>query len=68
MYQDRLKRNSAALAIFYWPVLKLSTALHLRMLANRDPALSKETSEVARMANSWEVLTSRSLVFTATRL
>jgi hypothetical protein len=64
---DRLKRSAAGLAILFWPVLKLSTALHLRGLKRREPPLYDETAEVARAANSWPALASRSLVFQATK-
>jgi SAM-dependent methyltransferase len=65
--QDRVKRSAAGLAIFFWPILKLSTALHLRALARREPPLYSETAEVARAANSWPALASRSLVFEAVK-
>lgn len=65
--RDRVKRSAAGLAIFFWPILKLSTALHLRALQRREPPLYEETAEVARAANSWPALVSRSLVFSAVR-
>jgi SAM-dependent methyltransferase len=60
---DRVKKGAAGLAAFFWPVVKLSTALHLRRLARREPPLFDETAEVVRQSNSWPALTSRSLVF-----
>jgi SAM-dependent methyltransferase len=65
--QDRTKRSAAGLAAIFWPVLKLSTALHLRALEKREPPLYAETAGVARMANSWAALASRSLVFQAVK-
>lgn len=65
--QDRVKRSAAGLAIFFWPVLKISTALHLRALKRREPPLYDETADVARAANSWPALASRSLVMQATK-
>jgi methionine biosynthesis protein MetW len=62
---DRVKRSAAGLAAFFWPILKLSTALHLRALERREPPLYAETADVARMVNSWPALASRSLVFQA---
>jgi len=65
--KDRAKRSAAGLAILFWPFLKLSTALHLRALARREPPLFDETADVARAANSWPALASRSLVFQAVK-
>jgi SAM-dependent methyltransferase len=62
---DRVKRSAAGFAAVFWPVLRLSTALHLRALEKREPPLYAETADVARMANSWPALASRSLVFQA---
>lgn len=64
---DRVKRSAAGLALLFWPLLKLSTALHLRALARREPPLYEETADVARAANSWPALASRSLVFKAVK-
>ena len=63
--RDRTKRGAAGFAILFWPFTKLATALHLRRLALREPALYDETGEIAREANCWTALTSRSLVFGA---
>jgi hypothetical protein len=65
--RDRIKKSAAGLAILFWPILKLATAWHLRALARREPALFEETAEVARAANSWPALASRSLVFQAVK-
>lgn len=65
--QDRMKRSAAGLAVLFWPALKLSTALHLRALKRREPPLHAETAEVARAANSWPALVSRSLVLQAVK-
>lgn len=65
--EDRVKRSAAGLAILFWPLLTLSTALHLRALKRREPPLYDETAEVARAANSWPALASRSLVFSAVK-
>ncbi|HEY7459081.1 MAG TPA: class I SAM-dependent methyltransferase [Xanthobacteraceae bacterium] len=67
LFSDRAKKGAAAWAIVLWPILKLSTGLHLRRLAQREPALFDETAEIARQSNSWTALTSRSLVFQAQR-
>lgn len=60
---DRIKKGAAGLAAFFWPIVRFSTALHLRRLARREPPLFEETSDVVRQSNSWPALTSRSLVF-----
>jgi hypothetical protein len=39
--------------------------LHTGRIARREPKLAAETDAIAREANSWTALTSRSLVFTA---
>ncbi|MCC6949592.1 MAG: class I SAM-dependent methyltransferase [Bradyrhizobiaceae bacterium] len=65
--QDRIKKSAAGLAVLFWPALKLSTALHLRALRRRELPLYEETADVARAANSWPALASRSLVFSAQR-
>lgn len=67
LYSDRTKRSSAALTALLWPVVKLSTALHLRALARREPPLYEETADVVRQSNSWSALASRSLVIRATK-
>jgi SAM-dependent methyltransferase len=64
---DRIKKSAAGLAILFWPILKLSAALHLRSLKRREPSLFEETADVARAANSWPALASRSLVFQAVK-
>jgi 2-polyprenyl-6-hydroxyphenyl methylase/3-demethylubiquinone-9 3-methyltransferase len=64
---DRIKKSAAGLAILFWPVLKLATARHLRALERREPPLYEETADVARAANSWPALASRSLVFRAVK-
>jgi SAM-dependent methyltransferase len=63
LHTDRTKKGAAGLAAIFWPVVRFSTALHLRRLARREPPLFEETSEVVRQSNSWTALTSRSLVF-----
>jgi SAM-dependent methyltransferase len=65
LYSDRTKRSAAALSALLWPVVKLSTALHLRALARREPSLYDETADVVSQANSWPALASRSLVIAA---
>jgi SAM-dependent methyltransferase len=67
LHSDRTKKGAAGLAAIFWPIVRLSTALHLRRLARREPPLFDETSEVARQSNSWTALTSRSLVFQAVK-
>jgi SAM-dependent methyltransferase len=64
---DRFKKSAAGLAILFWPILKLATARHLRALERREPPLFEETADVARAANSWPALASRSLVFQAVK-
>jgi SAM-dependent methyltransferase len=65
LFSDRTKKGAAGWAIVFWPILKLSTGLHLHRLAQQKPELFDETVEIARQANSWTALTSRSLVFQA---
>lgn len=68
LHQDRTKRSAAMLTVLFWPILKLSTAMRLRSLAKKDPKLFEETAEIARTANGWKALTSRSLLFSARRV
>jgi SAM-dependent methyltransferase len=67
LHGDRLKKNAAALAVLLWPWLQLTTAAHLRRLSRHDPPLYAETADVARAANGWTALTSRSLVLSAVK-
>lgn len=62
---DRAKRSASFLAALLWPGNKLGTAAHIGRIARREPDLAAETGAVAREANSWTALTSRSLVFSA---
>ena len=64
---DRIKKGAAGLAALFWPVVKFSTAVHLRRLQRREPPLFEETADVVRQSNSWPALASRSLVISATR-
>ena len=67
LHKDRTKLGAAVFAILFWPFTKLAMALHRRRLARGDPPLYDETSEIAREANCWTALTSRSLVFSAVK-
>jgi hypothetical protein len=67
LYQDRMKKGAAFFTAALWPLLKGSTMVRLKRLA-RDAALYDETSSITKHANSWTVLTSRSLVFRAQKL
>jgi hypothetical protein len=58
---------AAGLAAVFRLILQLSTALDLRALQRREPPLYEETADVARAANSWPALASRSLVFSAVK-
>lgn len=62
---DRAKRSASLFAGLLWPGNKLGTALHTGRIARREPELAAETDAIAREANSWTALTSRSLVFVA---
>jgi SAM-dependent methyltransferase len=62
---DRAKRSASFFAGLLWPANRLGTAAHTGRIARREPALAAETDAVAREANSWTALTSRSLVFSA---
>ena len=65
LHRDRTKRGAAALAVLFWPLNKLATAMRVSRLERREPDLHAETAEITREANSWTALTSRSLVFSA---
>jgi SAM-dependent methyltransferase len=67
LHKDRTKKGAAGIAVFFWPFAKLATALNMNRLARREPPLYDEIATVAREANSWTALTSRSLVFRAIR-
>ena len=62
---DRAKRSASLFAGLLWPFTRLGTAAHTGRIERREPELAAETGEVAREANSWTALTSRSLVFAA---
>lgn len=64
---DRAKRSAAFLAALLWPANRLATAAHTGRIARREPDLAAETDLIAREANSWAALTSRSLVFSAVK-
>ena len=66
LHSDRTKRSAAFWAALAWPFLRLSTARGLRSLS-REPKLHAETAAITREANGWTALTSRSLVFFATK-
>ena len=65
LYKDRTKKSAVTFAVFFWPFLRAATALNMRRLARREPPLYGEVAPIAREANSWTALTSRSLVFRA---
>ncbi len=67
LHRDRGKRSAAAIAALIWPMTRLATSRQLARVARREPALYDETHEVVRTANSWEALTSRSLVIVASK-
>lgn len=67
LFPDRTKRSASFFAGLLWPFSRLATAAHTGRIARREPELAAETGEVAREANSWTALTSRSLVFTAVK-
>jgi 2-polyprenyl-6-hydroxyphenyl methylase/3-demethylubiquinone-9 3-methyltransferase len=67
LHRDRAKRSASMIAVLIWPMTKLATARHVARIARREPRLYAETHEVARAANSWEALTSRSLVMVASK-
>ncbi|MCW5674385.1 MAG: class I SAM-dependent methyltransferase [Xanthobacteraceae bacterium] len=67
LYRDRAKRSASIIAAMIWPFTRIATSRHVARLARREPPLYEETHEVARKANSWEALTSRSLVIVATK-
>lgn len=67
LHKDRTKKAAAALAVLLWPFNKLATALNMKRLARREPPLYSETADIARTANGWTALTSRSLVFSAVK-
>lgn len=62
---DRAKRSASLFAALLWPFTRIGTAAHTGRIARREPELAAETGAVAREANSWTALTSRSLVFSA---
>jgi SAM-dependent methyltransferase len=65
LYRDRAKRSASFVAGLILPLARLATRLHVARIARREPPLYEETHQVARGANSWEALTSRSLVMVA---
>jgi SAM-dependent methyltransferase len=67
LHRDRAKRSASMIAALIWPFTKLATSRHVARIARREPPLYAETHEVARAANSWEALTSRSLVMVAAK-
>lgn len=67
LHRDRSKRSASIIAALIWPFSRLATRAHVARIARREPPLYEETHEVARAANSWEALTSRSLVMVASK-
>lgn len=67
LHRDRAKRSASMLAALIWPITRLATSLHVARIKRRELPLYEETHEVARTANSWEALTSRSLVMVASK-
>lgn len=67
LHKDRTKKAASALAVLFWPLNRLASMLNAKRLARREPPLYAETSAIAREANGWTVLTSRSLVFSAVK-
>ena len=65
LHRDRAKRSASLIAGLIWPLTRLATARHVARIKRREPPLYEETHQVARMANSWQALTSRSLVMVA---
>ncbi len=66
LHQDRTKKSAAFFATIFGPLLKWSTTRRLAQLS-RDVELFEETQAITKEANSWPVLTSRSLVFSASK-
>ncbi len=67
LHRDRAKRSASFIAGAILPFARLATKAHVARIARREPPLYEETHEVARGANSWNALTSRSLVIVATK-
>lgn len=67
LYCDKTKSVSVALYYLMWPALKLSGALHDWHIAKYDPAVYAETRRSQAALQSKLLLTSRSLMFVATK-
>lgn len=66
-YSDKAKRKSTALYYFLLPWLRLSSFLLATRIARKDTNLATEASRALEATNSKISLTSRSLVFCATK-
>lgn len=62
---DKAKRSAAGIAWPMRPLLALSRARYERKMLRYNADVAEETQEARRLANSWEVLTGRSLIFSA---
>lgn len=67
LYSDRSKRSASIIATMLWPFTRLATRKHVNRIARKEPKLYEETHDVARTANSWNALTSRSLIIVASK-
>lgn len=67
LHRDRAKRSASMIAALIWPLTRLAIWRHVARIARRELPLYEETHQVARTANSWEALTSRSLVIAAAK-
>jgi hypothetical protein len=64
---DRRKKGALFAAAMLKPATMLGAWLHSRRLAKYDAPLFREVEQVLPKVNSFDVLTSRSLIFSARR-
>jgi 2-polyprenyl-3-methyl-5-hydroxy-6-metoxy-1,4-benzoquinol methylase len=64
-HADKTQKSSAFLAVLALPVLRFAARRSLRRRTRRFGALPPEIEDLARLNNSWPVLTGRTLIVTA---
>lgn len=62
---DRFKRSAVGLLVLFAPIVLIGNALFRRRLQRKNPAVLRENRRFLREMQSWEMLTSRSILVVA---
>jgi SAM-dependent methyltransferase len=62
LHYDRRKRSATFLAAFFYPWIRIQFALFRSLTARKAPDLVRQNEELLRPLNSWDTLTSRTLI------